>query len=319
MPFSGPSSYLPTIDDFIAHWTDVDAALAPGNLTLAGGYDLAALESDRDDLSDEITQLVAAINEQESARTSRDNSKTALRERMRQLGAYINGVLAGSHYVGRVPDLIPFGANEGRWIVVMRDHVDIWTDINASPPAGFTPPLVLNGPYTLANFVTDTTALETTFQALSNADNDVNRERDERDAIYLRVREQLVRYRAAVAGLFPANHPLVLSLPRLTPLPGHTPDAVVLSGVWNGETKLAELSWTASDDPDLDHYEVRRSPVLPYDTDVELAVAHVPAGTLEHATDAGLENPSDQTSFKVYVVLNTSNERGSNAVDIEYL
>lgn len=316
MPFSGPSSYLSTIDEFIGHWTDVNAALGLTPLELLPGpYTLATLTANRATLSTGITQLVEAINLVEGHREDRDNRRDPVRERMRQLGAFVRGTFGGSHYVGRVPDLVDPEANAGKWLIAMRDHIDIWTDINASPPAGFTPPLLLTGLYSLANFTTDTGALETTFQNLSLTEQDVVRELDERDALYFAIRDRLVAYREAVPGRFPANDPLVLSLPRLTPLPGHTPDPVVLSGVWNAGTSMADLSWTASADPDLDHYEVRRSGNTPYNTNTEVAVADVAAGTLVLSTNAGLPAPGSM-GYKVYVVLNTSNESGSNAVTV---
>ena len=317
MPFSGPSSYLTTIDEFIQHWTDVNAALGDPPLELLPGpYTLATLIADRASLSTAITNLIDAINTVEGHRTDRDNRKEALRERMRQFGAFIRGVASESSYTGRIPDLIPFNANPGRWLIAMRDISDVWTDFNATPPAGFTPPLVLNGPYPIATYTADRTALETTFQNLTQTEQIVDQELQEREDIYLRVRDRLVTYRTAVEGVFPADHPLVLSIPRLVPLPGHTPDPVVLSGVWNAATSMADLSWTASPDPDLEEYEVRREGSTPYNVNFEQVVASLAPGTLVLATNAGLPSSGSTMGFKVYVILNTGNERGSNAVTV---
>jgi hypothetical protein len=118
--------------------------------------------------------------------------------------------------------------------------------------------------------------------------------------------------------MFLETDPLYLSLPRLTPLPGHTPDPVVLSGVWNGTTLKADLSWTASADPDLESYVVRRSGATPYNTNTELVVATLPPETLTHSTDAGLQAEGASMGFKVYVKLTTGNERGSNAVTVTH-
>lgn len=318
MPFSGPSSYLETIDEFIGHWTDVNVELGLTPLLLPGPYALADLQADRDDLSTAITEIVAAINDTEGHRTDRDSGKATVRERMRQFGAFVQGILAGSSYTGRVPDLIRLEANPGLWLIAMRDIRNIWTDVNAAPPAGFTPPLVLTGGYTLALFEADVDALEATFENLSLAEQDVDRELDERDQIYRSIRDMLVIYRQAVPGLFPVDHPLVTSLPRLTPLPGHTPDAVVLTGVWNATTLKADLSWTASSDADLESYPVRRSGSDPYNTNTELAVQTLPPGTLVLSTDAGLTTPGATMRFKVYVKLTTGNEKGSNAVEITH-
>ncbi len=317
MPFSGPSSYLPTTDEFIGHWTDADLALGLSPLVLPGPYALANLIAERALLSTAITELVDATNTVEGHRTDRDNRKVAVKERKRQFGAFVRGVLAGSSYVGRVPELIALEANPGIWLISNRDIKDIWTDINANPPAGFTPPLMLTGLYTLANFTTDTAALETTFQNLTLAEQDEEREVEERDALYRTIRAHLVLYREAIPGRFAADHPLVLSLPRLSPLPGHTPDAVVLSGSWNAGTSQADLSWTESTDPDLESYDVFRSGATPYNNNTEQFVASLPPGTLTLSTNAGLTLPGSTMGFKVYVKLDTGNEKGSNAVTID--
>lgn len=317
MPFSGPSSYLTTIDEFVQHWFDVDTALVDPPLELLPGpYTQASLVADRAALSTAITNLVNGINTVEGHRTDRDNRKADIRERMRQLGQFIKGVASESSYVGRIPDLVQFASSPGRWLIAMRDNNDIWTDFNAAPPAGFTPPLLLTGGYTVANFGTDRTALETTFQNLTQTEQTVDNLLQLREEIYLRVRDRLVAYRPAVEGSFPAGHPLVLSIPRLVPLPGHTPEPVVLSGVWNAVTSMADLSWTASADPDLEEYELRREGSSPYNGNLEQVVSSFAPGTLSFSTNAGLTAPGSTMGFKLYVILNTANERGSNAVTI---
>ncbi|MGI8924081.1 MAG: hypothetical protein ACR2HJ_08610 [Fimbriimonadales bacterium] len=126
----------------------------------------------------------------------------------------------------------------------------------------------------------------------------MDREVQERDALYQTIRGQLVLYREAVPGRFPSDHPLVLSLPHLTPLPGHTPDPVVLSGVWNVGTSMADLSWTASVDPDLEEYEVRRSGETPYNGNTEIVVESLPPGTLALSTNEGLGVPGSTMGFR---------------------
>ena len=318
MPFTGPSSYLTTIDEFIGHWTDVDAALGPaGPLKLQpDAYGKAELLTDRTALAAFITALEAAINVLEGHRTSRDIQKGPMRERLRQLGGFVKSQLRDSVYAGEVPDLVIMDANPGKWIIAMDDAAHMWTTINATPPAGFTPPLLLSGSFSLAMFNTAVAALKTTFTALVQADQDVTRVIDERDAKFLTIRDRLVQYRGVVLSMFALDNPLVLSLPRVYPLPGHTPEAVVLSGSWNVGTSMADLSWTASSDADLESYSVRRSGADPYDTASELVVETLPPGTLSLATNEGLGSPGATMRYKVYVVLSTGNERGSNAVAV---
>ena len=318
MPFSGPSSYLTVIDEFIGHWTDVDAELGLGGpLTLQpDGYALTDLQTHRTALAGFITALEGFINAQEGHRTDRDLQKVPMRERLRQLGGLVRSQLRDSVYSGQVPQLVELDANPGKWIIAMDDASHMWTTINATPPAGFTPPLLLTGGYTLAMFDADVAALKATFTALVQADQDVTRAIDERDALFLVIRDRLVQYRGVVEAMFAPDHPLVTSLPRVYPLPGHTPDAVVLSGEWNVGTMMADLSWTASSDPDLESYQMRRSGADPYDTASELVVDTLPPGTLTLSTNEGLSSDGATMGFKVYVVLTTSNEKGSNTVTI---
>jgi hypothetical protein len=318
MPFSGPSSYLPTIDEFIGHWTDVDAALSAGGpLELQpDAYNLVKLQADRDALATEITEIEGTINVLEGHRTGRDNEKEAMKERLRQLGGFVKSQLRDSVYAGEVPALIGLTDSMGKWIIAMDDASHMWTAINATPPAGFAPPLLLVDGYTLATFNTDIAALKTRFTNYTQAAQDVERSIDERDSKYREIRDRLVQYRAVVPSLFAEDHPLVLSLPRLTPLPGHTPDPVVLSGVWNAGTTMGDLSWTPSSDVDLDHYEVRRSGSDPYNGNTEVMVASVLSTQTTLSTVEGLPSSGATMRYKVYVVLTTGNEAGSNAVEI---
>lgn len=258
MPFTGPSSYLPTIDEFRAHWTNVNLALAPNPLVLLGPYALADLDSDRDDLSDAITALVAGTNVLEGFRQDRDNLKPDVQERMRQLGQKIRGILAGSTQEGHIADLIDLNASQGKWLVAMRDAIDNWTQVNADPPAGFVGPLTLFGGYTLANFTADCTALETALQGVTQNEQFEEDLRKERDRIYLEVRDHLVTYRDAVEGSFPANHPLILSLPRISRFQLSIAQKEVLPGT----EAIAEV---VASDAELDairyRWEVRREAV----------------------------------------------------------
>ncbi len=125
-----------------------------------------------------------------------------------------------------------------------------------------------------------------------------------------------MQYRELVADMLGTNHPLTLSLPALTPNPGSTPTASVLSGSWTIATSQADLSWTPSDDPNLEEYEVRMSPGANYDAANATVVANLPPGSTTLETTAGLANPGDVASFKVFVKLTTGNVAGSNTVTI---
>jgi hypothetical protein len=266
MPFSGPGTYLETIDEYDGHWTDVNLELAPGAMEMPS--------------------------------------------------AYVRGPLMNSIYVGEVPGLPAPTSGQGIWQRKMDDHAHLWNAINTTPPAGFTPPLILPNTTTQAQFAAKVAALKTTFTNIAGADQNVGLKLEERDAIFDRVYAALSQYRATVEGLFGAEHPLSLSCPRLVPLPGHTPDPVALTGFWDVDKEWAEFNWTASGDPDIANYVLRRSGSNPYSGATEQHVETLGPDTLTAFTSEGLLTPGATMRFKIYVVLTTGNERGSNVVEI---
>jgi hypothetical protein len=68
--------------------------------------------------------------------------------------------------------------------------------------------------------------------------------------------------------------------------------------------------------PDLDHFSVRSSPGPTYKTADEFVVALVPKTETTFTTDSGLGAPGARALYRVYVVLTTANERGSNTVSV---
>jgi hypothetical protein len=91
---------------------------------------------------------------------------------------------------------------------------------------------------------------------------------------------------------------------------------VEASGTWNEETQRADLSWTASDNKKLDHYSIRMSPGPTYNTEAETAIDKVARTETTFSTNAGLAAPGATALYRVYVVLTTANERGSNTVSV---
>jgi hypothetical protein len=79
---------------------------------------------------------------------------------------------------------------------------------------------------------------------------------------------------------------------------------------------LAILTWTASPHPNLLHYSVRTAPGPTYRAADESVVATVPHGTLTFSTLEGLVAPSATALYRVYVVLTTLNEKGSDTVAV---
>ena len=127
----------------------------------------------------------------------------------------------------------------------------------------------------------------------------------------------LKAYRQAVPTKFAATDPLVVTLPKLTPDAGSTPDAVLANGLWNVPTTQAKLTWDAPTSPDVVQLEVRWSPGPTYDATLEVVLANIaPTAPREYFTTQGLVAIGDVSNFKIYVLTATGNERGSNTVKI---
>jgi hypothetical protein len=193
----------------------------------------------------------------------------------------------------------------------------LWTRLNAETgTAGFTPPLLLAGGYSVAGFAADLTTLRANYMAVTNADSDLDIARKQRDVQLSSIRERIQKYRTAIEFEYGPGHPFTESLPDLSPAPGSTPDAVTLSGSWNSVAAQAQLSWTASTNPELLVYQLRGCNGPTYNEAESSLIVNLLPGTLGTPALFGLEFPGDQATFKVFVILTTGNQAGSNTVTV---
>jgi hypothetical protein len=318
MPISGPASYVPTIDLFLPHWAEVNLALGGGGpLVLMSGGTLLILTGYRDSLAAFAFSIGDLLNDEQIARQDIELKKTALLARLGEFNRKVRGFLGQTPYVAALPAAPSIGSSPGVILESMDDVQSLWTKINAATIPGFTGPLTLVGSYNLATFTTDLVALKTAYTTSQAADQATAIERQRRNDLQELAYVVLRDYRAAVIGLFAEGDALVESLPRLSPEPGSTPNAVVATIVWDAVQQQAKITWTESTDPNLSHYVIRFCAGAEYSTETESTIDSVAASSpREFLTDAGLANPGDVASFKVYVVLTTDNEKGSNTVTI---
>ena len=319
MPITGVTSYLPTMDEFIAHWVSANAALTGGGepvLALKGGYPLANFQTDRAGLDAALLDVEARLNGRELAAAERDQRKLALRSRMSQFRNGVQCYLQATPYEAALPLAPEISSDESKFLSPFLDLSNLWNRINTDTIAGFTAPLLLAGGYTLAQFTTELTAMRTAFVNVTNAEQNLTLSRDERDALLAPIRLRLNQYRSAIPARFDENDPLVSSLPALSPPPGSTPDAVTASGTWDAANEVGVLAWTASTAATLTGYSIRTAPGPTYHTDEETIVGSAPSGTATFSTTAGLTTSGSTALFKVYVLTSTGNEKGSNTVSI---
>lgn len=94
-------------------------------------------------------------------------------------------------------------------------------------------------------------------------------------------------------------------------------DPVTLSGAWGTTpTPAAYLSWTPSTNVNLQVYQLRGCNGPDYIDDEANVITNMAPTTLTVPTLFGLVDPGDQSTFKVFVILSTGNQAGSNAVTI---
>jgi len=317
MPISGPSSYVPTLNLFIPHWVDVNLALgAAGPLVLEDGTTIAMLTGYRDQLDGFRASIQGKLNDVQIAGGDVLAKKTALLARIGEFNRKVRGTISKSPYAAALPDVPSITSAEGIFLDPLDDMANLWPKINAATIPGFTPPLLLPGGYAVATFLTDLPALKTAYATESAAEHEVTLERKLRDFIQDKAKAAMVLYRKAVAGAFAENDPLVLSLPAVTPEPGSTPDAVIASGTFDVTLIMGKITFSASADPNLFQYEIRFCSGA-YSTETEVVIGNLsPTDPREFLTLAGLAASGDVASFKVYVILTTGNEKGSNTVTI---
>ena len=315
MPISGPSSYLPTTDEFLPHWQTADTTLGVGNeIVLPGGVPRAGLQTQRDALSTKLAEVQAKLNVLELARGDLELRKAGLLLRLNQFNDKIRALYPGSKWERALP-LVP-GLHEGQGptLTPLDDMHSLWQLLDAD---GALPDLTLLGAYTQALFAADLAAFKTAYTTYNNAGTLVSITREERNDLQEVIYDLLKNYRVALPTYFAKTHALVDSLPRLTPEPGATPDAVSANGVWDVPTLMAKLTWAASSDANLSHYELRVCAGPNYSSDNESVLGSVlPNAPREFLTDSGLASPGHVATFKVYVLTTTGNEKGSHTVTI---
>ena len=325
MPIQGPSSYVPTCQAFLTHWAEVNAALtAPDELTLSGTLLVQATPVTRTDVAllyaallAQRTAVTEALVEVDFARSDLAVLKVRMVQRISEMIAFVRGNLPGSKFERALPAQ-PDADSALHILQEAAGRVNkVWVTINTGVVVGLAVPVVLNGAYDQVAFGGDLTALPGGYLAVTNFAGALKLAQEERNDLQDQIYPLLKAYRQVMPTKFAPGNALTDALPLLTPLPGSTPEAVVLTGVLDAPTQQARLTWAASAEVDLDHYEVRAVPGDVYHLDDEVQVATIALDApRELLTDQFLSAAGQTASFKVYVVLTTENEAGSNAVAV---
>ena len=317
MPLSSIESYLSTAQEFITHWTAVNADLGSA-LVLPGLYAVATLTADRTALQTKITAVATADNAVQLASGLRDIKKDPLRERVRQFRTAVQSYFKGLEYVNALPSVPRFTSGEGDFMRELDDMANLWARINAilPIPAGLPVPLTLVGGYTLATFNAEVAAMRAAFGSWNDAVQGALIAREQRNALMPPMKARLVQYRLAVQSKYASGAPLLESLPAVSPPRGATPPATVLSGSISGD--LITLGWIPPTIPNLKHISIRACDPPRYRSADEVVIATVLPGTNSYTNNTLLTVPGAVKFFKAYVVTLDDNEKGSNSVKLTH-
>jgi hypothetical protein len=314
MPITGPTSFVSTTEEFVTHWGAANTSLGAGNeVVLQGGVTVAALQDLLDDLNEKRLDLAGKLNLEETARGDLEVKKAGALLRINQFNEAVRADFGGTKWEKALPNVPSINDGFGVFTAATDDVQTLWLQLNAGiAPA---PALTLLGGFTQANFTTDNTGLKSGFTAWRAAAKIAELTLQERNDIQAVIQPLLVLYRRKLPTKFAADHSLVDTLPVLTPPPGSTPDAVTATFVWDATLGKAKITWSAPVGTNIVQIEVRFCAGPTYRTDVENVDGNIsPTAPREFFTDRGLAATGDVTSFKVYVITDTGNEKGSNTL-----
>lgn len=314
MPITNNASYIPTMNQFLAHWAQVNTMLVtPLTVRTEKGQsiDRAGFQNLRNSIQDLANGVVDKLNDQEIARGEINLQKAVLLALLNQFNGMLDAYWADTPFMNARP-LAP-GITDGqeKFLAPMRDMATLWPKLDAAPaPAGVVLPLTIGGK-TAADALTMLGALQNAYAAEAEAEQNVSLARATRERAKAEAYAFMKAYRVAVPTRCAGFPDLLNTLPALTPSGGHTPDPVNASAVFQAPDQ-SKVVYEASTDAELDHYELRGNPGTVYNDDDAVTIAtHAPGDAREFLTGFGLTQPGTAVALKVYVVLTTGNEAGS--------
>ncbi len=312
MAISGPSSYVSTTDEFITHWGLADAALGAGNeIALKGGVTLATLTAKKNALVAKRTLLQENLTLLEVARGDIQVRKLELLDLFNKFTDRVRSLYAGTKWERALPTAPGIGEGLGNFTDPLDKAASLWKLINDDPALA---DIVIVG-VTHAQFVTKTADLKTAFTSRANAGTVADVTREERNDLQDEIYEILKNYRQALPSHFATGHALIDSLPRLTPEPGATPEAVTAAVVYVPATGQVRITHTKSTAANFAQYEYRMTRGLTWSDDDDEVIGNVTdIDTLEFLSNAGVETAGVSAVYRAFVKTTTGNEKGSNTV-----
>ena len=330
MAITGPASFVPTLNQFLSHWLACNNARPPASPLLVRvpekeiTFTRLQLVGIRDELVAQQGVVVGCQTQQQINRGAIKMKKATLLARFTQFNTHLDGNYRNTDFYDARP-LAP-NITDGQEIFsrAIMQAVKLWEQLNAGPPpAGVTLPLVLPvtdetpGTLDVGAYASLLSSLQFDYATEVDKEILVTVGRSKRNRIQGKAYEMMKAYRENVPAKMSAFPELVDTMPRLTPLPGHTPEAVNSSAILLG-TDQSKVVYDASTDSMLESYQLRGNVGDDYsDEDAVVIATNAPGAPREFITPFGLNQPGAKVALKVYVLLDTGNEAGSAAMFVE--
>ena len=322
MPLTNNSSFVPTMNEFAAHWTIANAQLgAAGPLTVAfQGFATmqSSLVGRRQGLEAQQETIQEKLNDVDTLASLLNIEKGVLRESLIEFVGLLDGYWPDTEFFDARPLVVGLELGQQKFLDPIKDMKTLWTRMESSTvPPGLAFPLVLSNGMTLATLGPAITSLENRYSQVSEAEFLLDFERKKRLRLQDEASGLLVTYRQAVEARCRALPDVLASLPRLTPLPGHTPDPVNASAVFVAPN-LSRIVHDASTETELAYYTLEGNAGGTFHSEdaVELA-RHLPGDPREFQTDFALTQPGARASFVVAVILSTGNRKASAPMTVQ--
>ncbi len=316
MAITTNGSYIPTMDDFLAHWTNCNTVLGAAPLFAVppgkAAVSQASFEMNRTDLITTQQDVQSELNEQQIARGDIDLKKVALLATLNGFVGMMEAFYQGTKFYNAKPLVPSITEGQERFLSPMVDAMTLWGKMNAGvAPAGVTLPMLVVEGVDVVNFADAIDALQTAYRAEKSAMQNLALARAARNTEQGLAYETMKAYRLAMPIRLSQNAELISTLPKLTPDGGHTPVAVQVSGAYVAPS-TAHLVYTASEEAMLSHYELEGCNGEEFIADDAVFLGRREVGDpLEFTVAFGLTQPGTAAAFKVFVVLTTGNRAGS--------
>lgn len=319
---TGPASYVSTMNEFIQHWLSANTKLAPTPLIVGLPNKTTMTQAQfvtwRDTLQTQQGAVQSALTDVQIARGNVNVQKAELLSKFGVFTSLLDGYYQGTGFYEARPYAPNLTWGKETFLHPLGAMMTVWGKMNTGvAPGGVTLPLVLADGTTQGAFSSALSALIFSYSDMESKEVLLDIERGERNVIQTRAYATMKAYRELAPGKFVMFPELIESLPRLTPLPGHTPDAVNSSVVFQ-EPDSFKVVHDASTNAALESYQLRGHVGDDYDEDLAVVLGtHGPNDPMEFVKTFGLTQPGAKVALKVYVMLTTGNEAGSPAMLVQ--